>query len=179
MASTHLLDAVARHYGVPVYQTPVGFKYVGELIQQDKIVLGGEESAGLSIRGHVPEKDGILAGTLVAEMISARGAPIAEQLRSLFGRVGAEYWPLRVNLPLPENVKARAIERLQHDYRDFLGRRVQKTDRTDGTKFIFADGSWVLMRMSGTEPLLRLYTEAASLPASQNLADEAKRWIFE
>jgi phosphoglucomutase len=179
VASTHLLDAVARYHGVPVYQTPVGFKYVGELIQQDKIVLGGEESAGLSIRGHVPEKDGILAGTLVAEMISARGTPIAEQLRALFGRVGAEFWPLRVNLPLPEEVKARTIGRLQRDYRDFLGRRVQMTDRTDGTKFVFADGSWVLMRMSGTEPLLRLYTEAASLAASQKLADEAKRWIFE
>lgn len=179
VATTHLLDAVARHHGVPVYQTPVGFKYVGELIKQDKIVLGGEESAGLSIRGHVPEKDGILACMLVAEMISTRGAPIAEQLRALFQRVGAEFWPLRFNFHLPEDVKTRVVERLKRDCRDFLGRRVKQIDRTDGTKFVFDDGSWALMRLSGTEPLLRLYTEAASLGVSKQLADEAKRWIFE
>jgi phosphomannomutase len=178
VATTHLLDAVAKYHSVPVYQTPVGFKYVGELIKQDKIALGGEESAGLSIRGHVPEKDGILACMLVAEMIATRGATIAEQLRALFRRVGGEFWPLRNNLHLPPEVKANVIERLKQDYKEFLGRRVQQIDRTDGAKFVFDDGSWVLMRLSGTEPLLRLYTEAASLAASQKLGDEAKQWIF-
>jgi phosphomannomutase len=179
VATTHLLDAVARHHAVTLYQTPVGFKYVGELIKQDKITLGGEESAGLSIRGHVPEKDGILACLLVAEILAARDATLAAQLRALFRRVGAEFWPLRVNLHLPEDVKARVVERLKQDYASFLGRRVVQTDRIDGTKFVFDDGAWVLMRLSGTEPLLRLYTEAASLDASQKLADEAKRWIFD
>jgi phosphoglucomutase len=179
VATTHLLDAVAKFYGQPVYQTPVGFKYVGELIQQDKIALGGEESAGLSIRGHVPEKDGILAGLLVAEMIAARRAPIAEQLRALFKKVGAEYWPVRVNLHLPADVQSRLVERLKKDFKEFLGRRVAKEDRTDGLKLIFADGTWVLMRLSGTEPLVRVYAEAGSPEAARALAAEAQKWVFE
>ena len=179
VATTHLLDAVARHHGVTVYETPVGFKYIGELIKQDKIALGGEESAGLSIRGHVPEKDGILAGLLVAEMIAARCASLGEQLRALFGSVGAEFWPLRTNLPLPDDVKAHTVARLKEDFQTFLGRKVKHTDRTDGLKLVFNDGSWVLMRLSGTEPLLRLYTEAGSPADASQLAEQAQAWIFQ
>ena len=84
VATTHLIDAVARHHGVPVYETPVGFKYMGKLIADDKIVLGGEESAGLSIKGHLPEKDGILACLLVAEMAALRGKSLAEQIQDLY-----------------------------------------------------------------------------------------------
>ncbi len=179
VATTHLLDAVAKFHGQPVYQTPVGFKYVGECIQQDKIALGGEESAGLSIRGHVPEKDGLLAGLLVAEMIAARRATIAEQLRALFKKVGAEFWPIRENLHLPDDVKARLLARLKEEFSSFAGRRVTKNDRTDGLKLIFEDGSWVLMRLSGTEPLVRVYTETSSPAASAALAAATHKWIFE
>jgi len=177
VATTHLLDAVAQKHRTTVFETPVGFKYIGELIKQDKIALGGEESAGLSIRGHVPEKDGILAGLLVAEMIAVRQAPLREQLKSLFKRVGTECWPLRTNLHLLADVQERTVERLKGDIQKFHGRRVKQTDRTDGIKLIFEDGSWILMRLSGTEPLLRLYTEAKSLEASQRLSDEASTWI--
>jgi phosphoglucomutase len=179
VATSHLLDAVARHHGQPLHQTPVGFKYIGELIKQDKVALGGEESAGLTIRGHVPEKDGILACLLTAEMLSVRGASLAQQLQTLFRKVGAEFWPLRANLRLEENVKARLVERLKENFATFLGRRVAHSDRTDGLKLIFHDGAWVLMRLSGTEPIVRLYTEAASPAAAQKLADEAQKWILE
>ena len=179
VATTHLLDAVARLYGQMIYQTPVGFKYVGELIKQDKIALGGEESSGLTIRGHVPEKDGILACLLVAEMIAHRRASIGEQLRALFRRVGVECWPLRENLHLTEEVKARTIERLKKDHATLFGQKIEKTDRTDGVKVIFADGAWVLLRLSGTEPLLRLYTEASSREASAELVRQARAWIYE
>ncbi|MCL4523713.1 MAG: phosphoglucomutase/phosphomannomutase family protein [Acidobacteria bacterium] len=178
VATTHLLDAVAKFHGQPVYQTPVGFKYVGELIKQDKIALGGEESAGLSIRGHVPEKDGILACLLVAEMIAVRRASLAEQLRALFKKVGAEFWPVRVNLHLPADVQARLLVRLKQEFKDFLGRRVAKEDRTDGLKLIFEDGTWVLMRLSGTEPLVRVYTEAGSRDAANALAAEVQKWVY-
>jgi phosphomannomutase len=178
VATTHLLDAVAKFHGQPVYQTPVGFKYVGELIKQDKIALGGEESAGLSIRGHVPEKDGILACLLVAEMIAVRRASLAEQLRALFQKVGAEYWPVRVNLHLPVDVQARLLERLKKDFKEFLGRRVVKEDRTDGLKLIFGNGTWVLLRLSGTEPLVRVYTEAGSREAANALAAEVQKWVY-
>lgn len=178
VATTHMLDAVARFHGQSVHQTPVGFKYIGELIRQDKIALGGEESAGLSIRGHVPEKDGILACLLTAEMIAHRRAPLAEQIRRLFDRVGAQFWPLRRNLHLSEEARVRTVERLQKDASTLLGRRVRQADRTDGAKFIFEDGAWLLMRLSGTEPLLRLYTECASAEASAQLAREATGWIL-
>ncbi len=178
VATSHLLDAVAAKHGRKVHQTPVGFKYIGQLILKDAIALGGEESAGLSIRGHVPEKDGILACLLVAEMIAARQAPLDEQLRALFRRVGREYWPLRTNLHLPEDVKHRAVERLKSDFSEFLGRRVAQEDRTDGLKLIFDDGSWILLRLSGTEPLMRVYTETPSQAESARLAEKARAWVL-
>ena len=178
VATTHLLDAAARHHGVNLYETPVGFKYVGELIKQDKIALGGEESAGLSIRGHVPEKDGILACLLVAEMLAVRGKPLREQLSNLFEKVGAEFWPLRVNLHVADEVKQRTLDRLKQDFYKFLGRKVGKIDRTDGVKVVFDNGWWVLMRPSGTEPLMRIYVETENLEASRRLATATQEWVM-
>jgi phosphoglucomutase len=177
VATTHLLDAVARLHGVELYETPVGFKYVGPLLRDDKIALGGEESAGMTIRGHLPEKDGILACLLVTEMIAARQSSLAEQLRQLFRRVGREFWPIRVNLHLPEDVQAGLPQRLHADFKEFGGRRVARANRADGLKLIFDDGDWLLMRPSGTEPVVRIYTEAATLAASQKLAEKARAWV--
>jgi phosphoglucomutase len=177
VATTHLLDAVAKLHGVQVYETPVGFKYVGPLLREDKIALGGEESAGMTIRGHLPEKDGILACLLVAEMIAARQASLGDQLRDLFRRVGSEFWPVRVNLHLPEEAQAKLPERLRSDFKEFAGRRVARTDRTDGLKLTLDDGAWILMRPSGTEPVVRIYTEAATQAASTKLAEDARAWI--
>ncbi len=177
VATTQLLDAVAQLHGAQLYETPVGFKYVGPLLREDKIALGGEESAGMTIRGHLPEKDGILACLLVAEMIAARQASLAEQLRDLFKRVGREYWPVRLNLHLPPEVQARLPERLRADFREFAGKRITRMNRIDGLKLIFENGDWLLMRASGTEPVVRIYAEAASLAQSQKLAADAKAWV--
>jgi phosphomannomutase len=178
VATSHLIDAVARFHGTAVIQTPVGFKYIGKLIEQDKIAMGGEESAGMTIRGHVPEKDGILACLLVAEMVAVRRASLMEQLRGLFKRVGGEFWPQCTNLHLSEDVKLRAVNRLEANFTEFLGRRVKSLNRTDGLKMEFADGSWVLLRLSGTEPLLRVYTEAATLEQSSQIARETQAWVM-
>ncbi len=177
VATTQLLDAVAQLHGTQVYETPVGFKYVGPLLREDKIALGGEESAGMTIRGHLPEKDGILACLLVAEMIAARQASLAEQLRDLFKRVGREYWPIRLNLHLPPDVQSRLPDRLAADFREFAGRRIARMNRIDGLKLIFENGDWLLMRASGTEPVVRVYAEAASPAESQKLAAGAKAWV--
>ena len=177
VATSHIVDAVAKLYGVQVYETAVGFKYVGPFLRDDKIVIGGEESAGLTIRGHLPEKDGILACLLVAEMIAARRKSLGEQLQDLFKRVGNEFWPVRKNLHLSAEVQSRLSERLRQDFKEFLGQRVARTDRTDGLQLTFGDGSWVLIRPSGTEPVVRVYTETASPAASQKLAEEACAWI--
>ena len=178
VATTHMMDAVAQSRGQKTYQTPVGFKYIGQLIREDKIALGGEESAGLSIRGHVPEKDGILACLLVAEMTAARGVSLGEQIRLMFKKIGREFWPLRQNLHLTAEQKARAVQKVGADAGKLIGRKVKSIDRTDGAKFVFDDGSWMLCRFSGTEPLLRLYTEAESEAASVRLAQEAAGWIL-
>jgi phosphoglucomutase len=177
VATTHLIDAVARLHGVKTYETPVGFKYVGPLLREGKIAIGGEESAGMTIHGHLPEKDGILACLLVAEMIAARQASLSEQLRDLFRRVGAEFWPVRESLHLPPDAQAKLPKRLLENFTEFAGHKVAKTDRTDGLQLIFDDGSWILMRPSGTEPVVRIYTEAAKLAAAQKLAQEARAWI--
>jgi phosphoglucomutase len=179
VATTQLLDAVAKLHGVKIYETPVGFKYVGPLLREDKIALGGEESAGMTIRGHLPEKDGILACLLVAEMIAARQASLADQLRDLFRRIGREFWPVRMNLHLPDAAQSKLPARLGADFAEFAGRHVARTDRTDGVQLTFDDGAWVLMRPSGTEPVVRIYTEAATMAESQKLAEDARTWIVQ
>jgi phosphoglucomutase len=177
VATTHLMDAVANYHHVPLYQTPVGFKYVGELIKEDKIVLGGEESAGLSIRSHLPEKDGILACLLVAEAVAKRGQSIRQQLEALFKKVGA-FYPVRINLSLSPEVKTRLLEKMQRDWGKFGGQRVAKIDRTDGLKMIREDASWVLMRPSGTEPVVRVYCEAASPEELGRLVKAAQAFVM-
>jgi len=177
VATTHLIDAVAGHHGLPVHETPVGFKYIGEMIEQDTLLAGGEESAGLTIRHHVPEKDGILACLLAAEMVAARRQSLSKQLDELFLRVGA-YYPGRWNVPLTETIKSSFKERSMRDYSSFEGRQVREQNRTDGLKLIFEDGSWILFRLSGTEPVCRLYCEARSPKALDELATAARNFLF-
>jgi phosphoglucomutase len=178
VATSQMIDAAAKSHGQTTHQTPVGFKYIGQLVREDKIALGGEESAGLTIRNHVPEKDGILACLLVAEMIAARGTSLGEQIQQMFKKLGREFWPIRENLHLSDEQKANAVRKVAVDNSTLLGRKVVSTDRTDGAKFVFDDGSWMLARLSGTEPLLRLYIEADSAAASARLAREATEWIL-
>lgn len=177
VATTNLVNALAEKHGVPLHETPVGFKYIGELIKQDKIAIGGEESAGLSIRHHVPEKDGIIAGLLCCEMVAKRGASLGEQLRALFGKVG-EFYPLRQNFRLTDDVKSKFLEKMKSEPENVGGRKVAQAVRTDGLKLIFDDGSWICYRLSGTEPVVRVYSEARSQKDSDKLSTSAKEWIF-
>jgi len=159
VATSHLIDAVARHHGIELFETPVGFKYIGELISQDRIIIGGEESAGLSIRGHVPEKDGILACLLVAEMRAREGKPLRVLLEELYARVG-RYVTRRENIRLSADLEKRYAAKLASPPTEIAGSRVERVVTIDGTKLICADGSWLLFRKSGTEPVVRLYGEA-------------------
>jgi alpha-D-glucose phosphate-specific phosphoglucomutase len=178
VATTNLINALAKHHKIELHETPVGFKYIGELIKQDKIVIGGEESAGLSIRRHVPEKDGVLAGLLCCEMVARRGKPLGQQLQELFVKVGS-FYPQRENFRLTAEVKEKFTRKLQLEPRDFFGRKVREVVRTDGLKLVFEDGSWVCYRLSGTEPVVRVYSEAGGREGLQQLSADAKRWIFE
>jgi alpha-D-glucose phosphate-specific phosphoglucomutase len=177
VATTNLINALADYHKVPLYETPVGFKYIGELINGDKIAIGGEESAGLTIRGHVPEKDGVLAGLLVAEMVANRGKSLGVQLKELFGKVGS-FYPVRENFRLTPEVKAAFTEKLKADPTELSGRKVVKVVRTDGLKLILEDGSWVCYRLSGTEPVVRAYTEARSEKDMEALKAAAEKFVL-
>ena len=178
VATTNLINALAEKYKIELHETPVGFKYIGELIKQDKILIGGEESAGLSIRKHVPEKDGVLAGLLCCEMIARRGASLGKQLQNVFAEVGS-FYPLRENFRLTEEVKRKFTEKLRADPADFCGSKVARVVRIDGLKLVLADGSWVCYRLSGTEPVVRVYSEARSREDLAKLSTAAKAWIFD
>jgi alpha-D-glucose phosphate-specific phosphoglucomutase len=175
VATTNLIDAVAEHHKIQLYETPVGFKYIGELIKADKIAIGGEESAGLTIRHHVPEKDGVLAGLLLCEMGARRGKSLGTQLKELFAQVGS-YYPERQNFRLTEEAKTKFTTKLGSNPAEFAGRKVSRIVRTDGLKLVLDDGSWVCYRVSGTEPVVRAYTEARTREDLAKLSAAAKLW---
>jgi alpha-D-glucose phosphate-specific phosphoglucomutase len=158
VASTHLIDRVAARHGRPVFETKVGFKYLGEYIVSDQAVLVGEESEGFSMKNHLPEKDGILADLLVAEMVARKGKDLPQLLEELFAKVGPVY-NRRVNLSLAPETKVRLMEHLKNPPRSFAGKAVKQHVTIDGHKFILEDGSWVCFRPSGTEPVVRFYLE--------------------
>src|SRR5205807_394172 len=131
VATTNLINAIANKEKIELHETPVGFKYIGELIKQDKIAIGGEESAGLSIRYHVPEKDGILAGLLCCEMVARRRTSLKEQIHALFAKVGS-FYPRRDNFRLTEEVRRAFTEKVRAEPRELGGRRMSAVVRTDG-----------------------------------------------
>jgi alpha-D-glucose phosphate-specific phosphoglucomutase len=176
VATTNLINAMAEYHKVPLYETPVGFKYIGELIIEDKIAIGGEESAGLTIRGHVPEKDGVIAGLLMAEMVATRGKSVGTQLKEMFAKVGS-FYPIRENFRLTPEMKLKFTERLKADPAELGGRKVVRVVRTDGLKLILEDGSWVCYRLSGTEPVVRAYTEARSEQDMQALRTASEQFV--
>lgn len=176
VATTHLIDRVAKKHGIEVFETPVGFKYIGELISEDKLIIGGEESAGLTIKGHVPEKDGILACLLVAEMVSREGKSITEMLNNLYSEVGPVL-TRRINIHLEMKAGDGLKERLKTPPPSFAGLSIEKVVTVDGTKLVLANGSWVLIRPSGTEPVVRLYAESFSEEDLNKLIEAGKALI--
>lgn len=177
VATTHMVDRVANARGIKLYETPVGFKFIGELINRDEIVLGGEESAGLSIRGHYPEKDGILACLLAAEAVAARGASLTEQLDDLYGKVG-KLESGRIGVKLTPEVAGKLTEKLAQEPTDLGGRPIESINRIDGVKFLFGNDAWMLMRPSGTEPLVRIYAESESKDDLEKLLEQGREYLL-
>ncbi len=177
VATSHFVDRVAKLRGLKLYETPVGFKFIGELINNDEIILGGEESAGLSIRGHYPEKDGILACLLAAEAVAARGKSLTEQLKDLTDKVG-KVESGRIGVKLTQDVAARLKEKLSQEPNEIGGKKVESINRMDGVKFMFEDGSWMLMRPSGTEPMVRIYAEAADKNTLEVLLEQGRNYLL-
>ena len=159
--TSHQVDAVAELLGVKVHETPVGFKYIGALMESEPIIVGGEESGGLSVKGHVPEKDGILACLLMAELVATEGKSLGRILKDLEKQIG-EFHTDRINVSIPPDQKEALLAKLGSGLSSIGLFKVGKFITTDGFKFLLPNGEWVAFRASGTEPLIRCYIEAKS-----------------
>jgi phosphomannomutase len=162
---TAMVDKLGAEFGSRVFEVPVGFKYVAPKMIETEAVLGGEESGGFAVRGHIPERDGILIGLLFADMIVKAGKPLSAILADLEKRVGPHAYA-RHDIHLVRETydedRKRILETLEkNEPEEVAGVRVQRVRADDGFKFYLEDGSWVLLRASGTEPLIRIYSEAA------------------
>lgn len=176
-ATTHLLDRIARKHNLKVYETPVGFKYIGELLSKKEIVLGGEESAGMSIIDHVPEKDGILACLLVLEIVAKRKMTVMELVKEVFQEVGPLYSD-RKNFLVTNELKMRFKDKIKHIPSSFAGHKVIDKKEIDGVKIYLENDCWLLFRESGTEPVIRIYAEAENQQKLQELIESGKNFIF-
>lgn len=163
VATTHLLDNFAAKYNLPIYETAVGFKYIGEKMRETTVLIGGEESGGLSVIGHIPEKDGVLADMLVAEAIAYEGKPLSVLVQEAIAEADGPLYNNRLDLHLTEAHKNAVIDAYtKNPPSEVAGIKVKEVGRKDGIKLYLEEGSWVLLRPSGTEPLVRVYMETNS-----------------
>jgi phosphoglucomutase len=176
VATTHMIDAIAKKLDVPLYETPVGFKYIGELILEDKIAMGGEESAGMSMYRHLPEKDGILACLLVAEMVARTGKKLNQLIEEAYEEFGY-FYTKRLDMKLTPQLKDSLAKKLANPPKKIDGFEVREVNTTDGVKLIFDNHAWLLFRLSGTEPVARLYAEACTPKELKNLLDAGKKFV--
>ena len=159
--TSHQVDAVAKLLGVKVHETPVGFKYIGALMESEDIIVGGEESGGLSVKGHVPEKDGILACLLMTELLAVEKKSLGQILKELSKQIG-EFYTDRINISFAPEKKDALLAKLGSGLQSIGEFPVEKFITTDGYKFLLPQNEWVAFRASGTEPLIRCYIEAKS-----------------
>jgi alpha-D-glucose phosphate-specific phosphoglucomutase len=159
--SSHQVDAVAELFGVKVYETPVGFKHIGALMESEPIIVGGEESGGLSVKGHVPEKDGILACLLMAELVATEKKSLGQILKELSKQIG-NFYTDRINVSFAPEKKDALLAKLGSGLKNIGPFKVETFITTDGYKFLLPNREWVAFRASGTEPLIRCYIEAKS-----------------
>ncbi len=163
VSTTRMIDRLAERYGLPVYETPVGFNHIADYMLKEDVLIGGEESGGISFKGHIPEGDGILIGLLLVEMVAAAGTSLADLVSDLLKEAGPAYYErrdMRLSHPV---AKAKMAQRLLDDAPQHIGgQAVSEILTTDGIKYVLADDSWLLIRPSGTEPVLRVYAEGRS-----------------
>ena len=177
LTSTMMLSNLGKLFDVPVYETSVGFKYVAPLMMKTNAIIGGEESGGYGFRGHVPERDAILAGLYFLDFMVKTGKTPSQLLDYLYSKVGPHYYD-RTDFHIAVAKRQTILHRLDSTSPDTIaGSKVTKVDTTDGFRFFLGDESWLLIRFSGTEPLVRIYSEAESLERAKVLVDEGRKLI--
>ncbi len=177
LTSTIMISKLGKIFNVPVYETAVGFKYVAPLMIQKRAIIGGEESGGYGFRGHIPERDGILAGLYFLDFMVRKGKTPSQLLDYLYSKVGPHYYE-RIDSHVTKGKRQTIINRLASGSVDTIaGTKVTEIDTADGFRFLLSDESWLLIRFSGTEPLVRLYAEGGNLEKVRKLLGEGRRLI--
>ena len=174
--TSHQVDAVAEVLGVRLHETPVGFKYIGALMESEPIIVGGEESGGLSVKGHVPEKDGILACLLMAELVATERKPLGQILKGIEKHTG-QFHTERINVAIAPERKQELLAKLAAGPTTIGAFRVEKFITTDGFKFLMPNREWVAFRVSGTEPVIRCYIEAKSAAGMKKLRQACQQLL--
>jgi phosphomannomutase len=160
VSTTSMIDRLAERYGLPLHETPVGFNHIADYMLQGDVLIGGEESGGISFRGHIPEGDGILMGLLLLEIVATSGKTLYELVEDLLEEVGPAFYQrtdLRLSHPVSKDAMIRGL--VEDAPAEIGGEKVASISTIDGVKYLIADGSWLLIRPSGTEPVLRVYAE--------------------
>ena len=177
LTSTMMINRLGQLFDVPVYETSVGFKYVAPLMMEKNAIIGGEESGGYGFRGHVSERDAILAGLYFLDFMVKTGKTPSQILEYLYSKVGSHYYDRR-DFHVSTTKRQTILHRLSTNSPEAIaGTRVTSADTTDGFRFFLSDDSWLLIRFSGTEPLVRVYSEAGSMERAEALLDEGKKLI--
>lgn len=169
VGSSLLIDCVAKKLGVEVIETAVGFKHVGEAMRKNKVIIGGEESGGLSILGHIPEKDGLVANLLILEAMATSGKSLVELQKELYDLAGAKFYTDRIDLKLDNQEEIKPILAKAKEIKEIGEYKVTSIDTKDGVKLMLGDKTKILVRPSGTEPLLRIYFETDSVEKLEEL----------
>jgi phosphoglucomutase len=176
VATTHLIDRIAREYDLTLYKTPVGFKYLADLFLKNKIIFGGEESACIVIKNHLPEKDGIFAGLLVAEMIAASEKSLTDLIKDLFNKYGKRK-EKQMDIPLTLDREKKLKKIIKNPPSCIADRIVTNVETIDGIKLDFSNDDWFLLRLSGTIPVIRCYAEAGSIKRLNQLLESGLEMI--
>jgi alpha-D-glucose phosphate-specific phosphoglucomutase len=160
VSTSSMIDRLAERYGLPLHETPVGFNHIADYMLQGDVLIGGEESGGISFRGHIPEGDGVLMGLLLLEIVATSGKTLFELVENLLEEVGPAFYQrtdLRLSHPVSKEAMSRGL--VEEAPAEIGGEKVSSISTVDGVKYLIADGSWLLIRPSGTEPVLRVYAE--------------------
>ncbi|MDX1671605.1 MAG: phosphoglucomutase/phosphomannomutase family protein [Balneolaceae bacterium] len=172
-STTHMLDKMARKYELPIETTPIGFKYIAEKMVDGDVLVGGEESGGLAVKGHIPERDGLYIGLLITEMVVKSGHKLSELVSELYDEFGPHYFD-RNDLHTSDEKKKAMMKYCEgKNYTEIAGKKVVDWQFTDGVKHILEDDSWLLVRPSGTEPVLRIYAEASTEEQARAMTEDA------
>jgi len=177
LSTTSMLESLGKMYSVPVWETGVGFKYVAPKMMETDAIIGGEESGGYAFRSHVPERDGILANLFFLDFMCKTGLTPSQLLRKLFEKVGEHHYD-RIDTVIGLHERESILKKLRSNLpKTVAGLGVVNTNLMDGFKFTLSDGSWLLIRFSGTEPLVRIYSEAPSMASVRAILSEGKKLV--